>query len=104
MSFSSRRLVAVPSLLAAGLALAPVAGCGKTVIDDAKTEAAIEQNLERSAGKKVASVDCPSDVEVEKGERFDCVVSLDGGKEETATMKILNEDADIELTNLKAAK
>lgn len=77
-----------------------VAGCGETVIDDVKTEDAIEQNVERSLGKKVASVDCPADVEVEKGTTFDCVLSLAGGKEETATMKILNEDADIELAEL----
>ena len=80
------------------------AGCGKTVIDDAKTEAAIEQNLEDSVGKKVTAVDCPSDVEVEKGDSFACQVTLAGGKEETATMKILNEDADIELSGLEPAK
>jgi hypothetical protein len=77
-----------------------VTGCGKTVVDDVKAEDAIEQNVERSLGRKVASVDCPSGVEVQKGTTFDCAVRLAGGKEETATMKILNEDADLELAEL----
>lgn len=81
-----------------------VAGCGGTVIDAAKTEAAIEQNLEKSLGKKVSSVDCPSDVEVKAGASFDCTVTLTGGKEETASLKIINEDADVEVTGLKPDK
>lgn len=79
-------------------------GCGETVIDDAKTEAAIEQNLEDSVGQKVSSVDCPSGVEVEPDTTFDCTVSLAGGKEQTATLKILNEDADVEVTDLSPSK
>ncbi len=86
------------------LALFFVVGCGETVIDDVKTEDAIEQNLKKSGGKKVTAVDCPSGVEVEADATFECTVTLAGGKEETATMKILNEDADIELANLKAGK
>ena len=94
------RLAAVPLVVLALFAV----GCGKTVIDDAKTEDAITQNLESSAGKKITAVECPSGVEVEADATFDCTVTLAGGKEETATMKILNEDADIERTNLKAGK
>lgn len=100
MSFVGRGGAIAALVLAAFLA----AGCGDTVIDDAKTEAAIEQNIERSVGKKVTAVDCPSGVEVEKGKTFDCTLTLTGGKEETATMKILNEGADIELTDLQPAK
>lgn len=81
-----------------------VAGCGETVIDSAKTEAAIEENLQKSVGQKVSSVECPSDVEVKAGKTFDCTVSLAGGKQETATLKILNSDADVEVTDLKPNK
>lgn len=91
--------------LAALLTVAFLAqGCGETVIDDAKTEAAIEDNLQKSVGQKVSSVDCPSGVEVEPDTTFDCTVSLAGGKEETATLKILNDDADVEVTDLKPNK
>jgi len=91
-------------LLAMVLAGLLVAGCGETVIDDVKTEDAIEQNLEDSLGKKVTSVDCPSGVEVEAGSSFDCTVKLSGGKSETATLKILNEDADVEVADLQPDK
>jgi Domain of unknown function (DUF4333) len=102
MALSIRSVVLL--LAVASVAAAFAAGCGKTVVDDAKTEAAIEQNVEDTVGRKVASVDCPSDVEVEKGKTFDCAVSLVGGKEETATVRILNEDADFELADLQPAK
>jgi len=87
------------------LALSPLAalGCGETVIDSAKTEGAIEENLEKSVGQKVASVDCPSGVKVEKGTTFECTVRLKSGKTETATLKVLNSDADVELTDIKSA-
>lgn len=99
-----RLLVRTGVVIALPLLVFLAAGCGETVIDDAKTEAAIEQNLEDSVGQKVNSVDCPSGVEVEPDTTFDCTVSLAGGKEETATLKILNEDADVEVTDLKPNK
>ena len=91
-------------LLPAVLAAFAIVGCGETVIDSAKTEDAIEHNLEKSASMKIASVDCPSDVEVKKGTSFQCVVTQDGGKQETATLKILNEDADVSLVDLSPNK
>lgn len=99
-----RLLVRTGVVVALPLLVFLAVGCGETVIDDAKTEAAIEQNLEDSVGQKVSSVDCPSGVEVEPDATFDCTVSLAGGKEETATLKILNEDADVEVTDLKPNK
>lgn len=99
-----RSLVRTGAVVALPLLVFLAVGCGETVIDDAKTEAAIEQNLEDSVGQKVSSVDCPSGVEVEAGATFDCTVRLAGGKEETATLKILNEDADVEVTDLKPNK
>ena len=90
------------ALLALALVPLGVLGCGETVIDSAKTEAAIEENLEKSVGQKVSSVECPSGVEVKAGKTFECTVSLKGGRQETATLKILNSDADVEVTNLKS--
>jgi hypothetical protein len=92
------------ALAVAVLAAFGASGCGGTVIDDAKTEASLERNLEKSAGKRVDSVACPSDVDVEKGAEFTCTVTLVGGKEETAKLRVLNEDADIELSDLEPAK
>ncbi|HZK15554.1 MAG TPA: DUF4333 domain-containing protein [Solirubrobacterales bacterium] len=90
------------ALAALALAALAAAGCGKTVIDDAKTEAALEQNLEASTGKKVTAVECPSGVEVEAGAGFECAVTVAGGKRETATLRIVNEDADVEVTGVSS--
>jgi NAD(P)H-hydrate repair Nnr-like enzyme with NAD(P)H-hydrate epimerase domain len=92
------------ALAAVACLAAALAGCGETVIDSAKTEDAIEHNLEKASGMSIASVDCPSDVEVKKGATFQCVVKQAGGKEETATLKILNEDADVSLEDLSPNK
>jgi len=91
------------ALATAGFLALGIAACGETVIDAAKTEDAIEHNLEQ-AGSKVASVDCPDDVAVETGATFECVVSRPGGEDETATLRIRNEDADISLVDLSANK
>jgi hypothetical protein len=76
-------------------------GCGETVIDDAKTEDAIEQNLTSALGKEVQEVDCPSDVEVKAKETFECSVTLAGGKDETVRLRIINEDADVAIVGLQ---
>jgi hypothetical protein len=80
--------------------LAFVVGCGETVIDTTKTEDTLQASLSKSLETKVTAVDCPSDVEVEKGTTFACSVTLKGGEEQTATLKILNEDADVSVTKL----
>jgi hypothetical protein len=90
------------ALVALALAVFFAAGCGGTVIDAAKTEDAIEHNLEQEVGQKVSSVDCPSDVEVTPGDTFECTVRLEDGSGETATLKILNADADVEVASLQA--
>jgi Domain of unknown function (DUF4333) len=95
-SFAIRPVGAI-LLLAAAFA---AAGCGETVIDDVKAEGAIQSNLEKSLDEKITAVDCPADVEVEAGKTFTCSVSSSGGKQ-TATLKILNKDADVSLVGLK---
>jgi hypothetical protein len=93
------------SLAAALAAVAfAVAGCGETVIDDQKAEGAIQSSLEKSLHEKIKSVDCPSDQKVEAGKTFTCVVDFSNGKQATATLKILNKDADVSLVGLKPKK
>jgi Domain of unknown function (DUF4333) len=95
-----RPLSALAVLLVAAVA---AVGCGETVIDDVKTEGALEQNLESSLGRQVKEVDCPSGVEVEAKATFECSVVLADGKTETATLQIINDDADVEVTNIGPA-
>jgi Domain of unknown function (DUF4333) len=91
-----RRLI----VLLGALVVLALAGCGETVIDATKTEEALQANLSKSLETKVSSVDCPSDVEVEPKAIFTCSVELAGGKTETATLRILNEDADVSVVKL----
>jgi NAD(P)H-hydrate repair Nnr-like enzyme with NAD(P)H-hydrate epimerase domain len=89
------------------LALASVlfgVGCGETVLDEADTEATIEQNVERATDRKVASVDCPSGVEVKKGTTFECVVNFESGKRSVETLKIRNEDADVSVIDFRSER
>jgi hypothetical protein len=90
---------------AACVAIAVAAiGCGETVIDDVKAEGAIQSNLEKSLNEKITAVDCPSDEKVEAGEKFTCEVKFSDGQQATATLKILNKDADVSLVGLKPNK
>jgi hypothetical protein len=79
-------------------------GCGDTVIDDVKTEEAIQHNLQKEVGRDVKSVDCPEDVSVEPKTSFDCAVIFADGQTETAQLRIINEDADVELVRLSPDK
>jgi hypothetical protein len=85
-----------------GAVLLVVSGCGDTVIDDVKTEEAVKDSLEKSLHEKINAVDCPSNVKVEAGKTFTCTVDLPKGEQATATLKILNSEADVHLVGLKA--
>ena len=89
---------------AAVVAVVAVVGCGDTVIDSSKAEGAIQSNLEKSLHHKVSAVSCPSDQKVEPKATFACSVDFANGKEATATLKILNKDADVSLVGLQANK
>jgi uncharacterized protein DUF4333 len=99
LSFSGLHL-ALLALVAVGLF---ATGCGETLVDDVKTEGAVKQNVEAGAGPKVSSVDCPSDIKVEPNTTFRCTVTLEDGKEQTATLEIRNDDADLSLLSVTPA-
>ncbi len=100
MSFSVRA-GAVVAIVVVGLV---AAGCGETVIDNTKAQDAIQHNLETSLHEKITSVSCPSDQKVDPGATFDCTVDFSNGKQATATLKILNKNADVSLVGLKQNK
>ena len=89
---------------AVAIAALLIAGCGSKVIDDKKAEAAIKHDVESNTSVKVASVDCPGDVEVKTGATFDCTVRAQDGRSATVSLKILNENADVKVINLKTNK
>jgi len=94
--------LAVVAISLAGSTL--LAGCGDTVLDPAKTEDAIEADLETSFHAKIKAVECPADQKVEPGSTFTCTVEYANGEQATATLKIRNEDADVSFVGLKTNK
>ena len=100
MRVSARLGAPIALLICAALA---AVGCGDTVVDNNKLAETLAAEL-RSSGTKVSSVDCPSDVEVQKGAKFTCAVELTGGGAETATLEILNENADVRLVDLSPSE
>jgi Domain of unknown function (DUF4333) len=95
------RTGALAALLAAALA---VAGCGGTEIDSQKTEEQLKASIENIHGDKVSAVECPSGVAVEPGATFTCSVKFSSGKEETATLKIRDKEADLNFEGLSPGK
>lgn len=87
-----------------GVLVLAASGCGDTTIDDVKTEETLKVSLERSLHEKIKGVDCPSGVKVEAGKSFTCTVDLPKGEEATATLKIRNSDADVDVVDLRANK
>jgi hypothetical protein len=97
---ATTRLAALAALVLLSMV---AAGCG-TALDDAGTEDTVRQYLEDEIGQKVASIDCPSGVDVEPDETFDCDVRLKDGTDETVTLRILNEDADLAVADIQPEK
>jgi hypothetical protein len=95
-----RALGVALGLLAAALL---VAGCGETVIDSTKLEEQLQASLSNSQGEKISAVDCPSDVEVEKGTTFKCSIKAEKGAEQVATIEIRNQNADTSVIDLRPA-
>jgi hypothetical protein len=94
-----------PGAVAALLAVAFLAiGCGGTNLDLSKTEDQIQANIENTQDTKVASVDCPSGVAVDPGATFSCTVHLSNGETDTATLRIRDEDANLDFINLQPSK
>ncbi len=87
------------SLIATGLtattALA-VAACGSTTIDHADLERQLTDQLGRSAGVAPKGVDCPTDVEVERGRKFDCTLTAPNGDAVRVAVTLTNDDGGFE--------
>ena len=72
------------------------------MIDDQKTAAAIQQNLQGQLDARVTSVSCPDNQEIESGATFECRVDTANGGV-VARLRILNEDADVRIVAIEDA-
>jgi len=76
--------------LLSAVALLGLAACGDKKLDTDKLEGKISAGIEKQAGVKVKSVDCPSDVKVEAKNTFTCKAATINGQ--TATVKVTQQD------------
>lgn len=99
---SCRRRVRFAALLALIVAALAASGCGDTVIDSQKAEDTIQAYVESKNGldRKVAAVDCPSDVKVVAGTTFECSLTFSDGKTAKTVMYIRDADADVNLEDI----
>jgi hypothetical protein len=67
-----------------------VTGCGDKKLDTDKLEGKIQDGIEKQAGVKIKSVDCPSDVKVKKGDTFTCKATTNSGQK--ANVKVTQQD------------
>ncbi|MEX0993069.1 MAG: DUF4333 domain-containing protein [Solirubrobacterales bacterium] len=75
------------------IALLALAGCTETLNTD-KLESDIEKALTK-AGTPAESVDCPSDVEPDKGSRFECTVETKNGKQRKVVVTQLDNEGHV---------
>jgi len=75
------------SLACATVALALTA-CGSEQLDTAEAERTIADRLGKQAGTKV-TIDCPDDVEIKKGDTFNCEAKA---RNDTAKVKVTQLD------------
>ncbi len=85
-------------LIASGLAVVArgATACGTTTIDRADLERQLTDQLGRDAGVAPKGVDCPADVEVEAGRRFDCTLTAPNGDAVRVAVTLTNDDGGFE--------
>ena len=85
-------------LMATGLAVGALgaAACGTTTLDRADLERQLTDQLGRSAGVAPKAVDCPADVEVEPGRKFDCTLTAPNGDAVRVAVTLTNDDGGFE--------
>ena len=85
-----RRPLAAACLLAAALA----GGCGTEKLDIEDAEKTIGTRLGEQTGAKVL-VDCPNEVEIRRGDTFDCRATAPGRKPATVRVTQLDDEGKV---------
>src|SRR3954454_14181041 len=87
MTRHRRFALSLPLLAAGAFAMA---GCGDKKLDTDKLEGKIQTGIQKQAGVKIKSIDCPDDVKVKKGDTFNCKATTNTGQ--TANVKVTQQD------------
>jgi hypothetical protein len=82
-----RRLL--PALATALVIAVPLAGCGTSKLNTDKAETEIEKGLKGQLNLTSVDVQCPSEVEIKAGSKFQCPVTA--GKDK-GTVEVTQQD------------
>lgn len=90
------RLIGIACVLASALAIAACASYDKaqtesTIVDD------LSPQIEEVTGTSIKSAQCPEEVEIEKGTRFDCTATLKDGNEVQVEGAVVNDAGDLQV-------
>ena len=77
-------------------ATAAFAGCGQTTIETSELEAELKSQLGADAGVEPRSVECPNDIEAEKGKKFDCTLTAPNGDEVRVEVTLTDDEGGFE--------
>ena len=75
---------------------AVLAGCGDKTIDTGELESELKSQLGADAGVEPKSVECPDDIEAEKGKKFDCTLTAPNGDEVRVEVTLTNDKGGFE--------
>ena len=73
-------------------AAAALTACGGKTIDSGELEGELKRQLGADAGVEPRSVDCPDDIEAEKGKKFDCTLTAPNGEEVRVEVTLTNDE------------
>jgi hypothetical protein len=79
----------LPTLAIALIAAVPLAGCGSSKLNTDKAETEIEKGLKNQLNLPSVDVQCPNEVEIKAGSKFQCPVTA--GKEK-GTIEVTQQD------------
>jgi len=82
----------VRAISASGAALALVlAGCGEKKLNTGDVEAKLKTELGKSAGVQPKAIECPDDIKVEKGRKFNCTLIAPNGDRVTVNVTLTDD-------------
>ncbi|MBJ7519097.1 MAG: DUF4333 domain-containing protein [Solirubrobacteraceae bacterium] len=91
---SAVSLRAAGTITALALAATGFAGCGTTMLNTDKAETEITKGLDAQVGTG-AKVSCPDDVEIKKGDTFNCTATDPEGNEATIVVTQKDDEGNV---------
>jgi hypothetical protein len=89
-------------LIVAGVVVSAAPGCGDQTLDGGKVEDYLRDHAR--VPQVIAEVDCPDGRDAREGDTFECTISLEGGGEETATLRQVDGDGGFRIVGYRQTK